>query len=460
MLKNVFYPIIKLVSLATMACILTACVSTSFLGYPQVAAGYKRSLAQSSAAIDASLAELDEQFEDADRLLYLMESGRLAQLNSEFERSQQSFSRAIADFEQQDLQAKVSIGRSVRDGVSLITNDTAIPYSGAGYERLAIHHYQALNYWAQNDLEGAAVEFRKLALEQRILAEAHEKEIAEAHSEAAKESVDLSSIDNEFNGLDTLAGPLKSSFQNAYSFYTSGSFWEAQGDLNAALVDYKKALEINPSSKMLKQDIRRVTGSDKRSANNSPKAGQGTLVVLFEEGFVQSKEAFNLSVPTANDGWLQISMPFYSASGVPPSVSLSLYQSQKLLGKTESLASYNALAAKDLKEQLPSLLLRQTLRAYTKYELQKQTGKQLGDLGQLAVNIVNFVTERADLRSWSTLPMTGQAQRFNLTPGRQTVTMKAHGVKLDTVLDIKAGKTQYLRVVYVGGKLIPQSFVL
>jgi hypothetical protein len=38
--------------------------------------------------------------------------------------------------------------------------------------------------------------------------------------------------------------------------------------------------------------------------------------------------------------------------------------------------------------------------------------------------------------------------------------MKAHGVKLDTVLDIKAGKTQYLRVVYVGGKLIPQSFVL
>jgi hypothetical protein len=153
-------------------------------------------------------------------------------------------------------------------------------------------------------------------------------------------------------------------------------------------------------------------------------------------------------------------MPFYSASGVPPSVSLSLYQSQKLLGKTESLASYNALAAKDLKEQLPSLLLRQTLRAYTKYELQKQTGKQLGDLGQLAVNIVNFVTERADLRSWSTLPMTGQAQRFNLTPGRQTVTMKAHGVKLDTVLDIKAGKTQYLRVVYVGGKLIPQSFVL
>ena len=80
--------------------------------------------------------------------------------------------------------------------------------------------------------------------------------------------------------MSKAAGRVKSSFQNAYTFYTSAVIWEAMGDINAALVDYKKALEINPDNTTITKDIERL------NANNTIKhSSNGHLVVLFEDGF-------------------------------------------------------------------------------------------------------------------------------------------------------------------------------
>ena len=232
-------------------------------------------------------------------------------------------------------------------------------YAGAGYERVFTHHHQAFNYLGQNDLGGAAVEFRKVALEQRVLLEKHEKEVAEAYEEAEENEIDVNTLSSEFSGLDNVAGKVKSSFQNAYTFYASAAFWEAQGDLSAAWVDYKKAFEINSNNTYLKQDIARVAKKlgeqpDQKEMNEA-KAGQGTVVVFFEDGFVPSKSEIKVPVPTFDGGFISLAFPYYQTDIWPFSSSLRAIDDQfNDLGTSEVVVDVSALAVKDLKEQRPT----------------------------------------------------------------------------------------------------------
>ena len=307
------------VGLASATLLLSGCAVTSvFSPYPDQAVDFKSAIGSSMVvntlpAPEAALTELSEERESADAMLYMMERGRIAQLMSRFDESKQDFQLVIDKFEEQDLAATVEGSDMAAQGASLLTNDNAIPYSGAGYERIFTHHHQAFNYWGSGDVEGASIEFRKVALEQQVLLEKYEQEIADAHEEAEENDIDVDTLSAEFAGLDTIAGQVKSSFQNAYTFYTSAAFWEATGELSNALVDYKKAFEINPSVEMLKQDIARVSlklgDSSNMADTNMPSDGQGTVVVLFEDGFVPAKSETKLSVPTFSGSIVSIAFP-------------------------------------------------------------------------------------------------------------------------------------------------------
>lgn len=463
----------KLSRLIILGCLLTTlggcAVSSLFTPYPDQAQTFKNAIYQGEIGLladrNAVLLDLEDERESADHMLYMMERGRIGQLSENFDSSKTDFEQVIAAFEEQDLAATVQVGETAAQGASLLTNDNAIPYKGSGYERIFAHHHQAFNYLGNNDRDGAAVEFRKVALEQSILLEQHEKEVTEAYEDAEENSIDVNTLSTQFAGLDTVAGKVKSSFQNAYTFYASAAFWEATGELNSALVDYKKAFEINPGNTFIQQDIARISkklGDNVEGVEtNEPSSGQGTVVVLFEEGFVPAKSEIKVPIPTLDGGIITLAFPFYDTNVWPMTQTLRVMSSEYTeFGVTQELVDVGALAVKDLKEQLPQLLVRQALRGFTKYQLQKQSADQLGLAGQFAANLYNIISESADRRSWLTLPNTVQAMRFNLGAGEQTLHLATPTTQAQVSLLVPENKTVILRVVGVNNQLIPQVFSL
>lgn len=444
-------------------------MSSMFTAYPDQAQSFKQAIYKGDVGtvVDRNtiLLDLEDERDSADHMVYMMERGRINQISDAFDDSKTDFEQVIDAFEEQDLAATVQLGETGAQGASLFTNDNAIPYKGSGYERVFAHHHQAFNYLGNRDFDGAAVEFRKVALEQRVLLEQHEKEVTEAYEDAEENNIDVNTLSNQFSSLDTIAGKVKSSFQNAYTFYASAAFWEATGELNSALIDYKKAFEINSDNDYIKQDIARLSkklgdriGDEK---TNEANPGQGSVVVLFEEGFVPAKSEIKIPIPTFDGGIITLAFPYYETDFWPVSQALRVMGSDfNEYGFTKELVDVGALAVKDLKEKIPQLLVRQALRGFTKYQLQKQSAEHLGFAGQLAANIYNIISESADRRSWLTLPHTVQAMRFNVDAGEHILNLTTTTTQAKVKVDVFENRTVFLRVIGVNNQLIPQVFSL
>ena len=448
-----------LISLAASLLISGCATSSLFNPYPRQAADYRKAIVNDTIATETQ--ELIGKRENADNLLYIQESGRLNQINHDYPASQQDFEFVIRRYEQIDDEAKISAGKLAAQGSSLLTNENAIPYTGAAYERIFAHQFQVFNYLASNDLTGASVEVRRAANEQRRQELAHGKDIAKAEAEAQKNGVSDTQWLNapELTGMNTMASGVRNSFLNAYIYYTSAVIWEAQHDWNAATVDYKKALEIHPNNSQLVEAIKRVDQAQKhRFGNDKPTTGK--LVVLFEEGFVPSKKSFNLHIPSFHyETYFNIAFPYYDSKAWPTTQLLTIKTDSETLGQTQVLVDVSALAAKALSEQATALMVRQVLRAKVKHEMQQQAQQQ-SDLGGLVATIFNIVSEQADLRSWLTLPNTAQALYHELDTGTQSLQLQSGTKQLTLDVTIEAGHTTILRVIDAGNRFIVEPYIL
>ncbi len=438
--------------------LLSGCASTSvFNPYPGQAAEYKAAI--TSGEIEDVAKDLESKTTSEDGILYLSERARMYQINGQYEASKKDFEKVIAAYDRLEARAAITASGAAAGASSMLTNDNAIPYEGFGYERIFAHQFQAFNYLSLGDLEGANVEIRRASLEQRTLELAHEKEIANAENEASAESMNLGEWQNtpELAGMDRLAGTVKSSFQNAYTFYTSAVLWEAQGDFNSAVVDYKKAFEINPQNLQIQQDVMRTSAGTKIAED------QGALVVLYEDGFVPERQSFNLSIPYFTSGsvtYLTLAFPYYSADRWATASTLTLYDDNHKLGQTEQIAHVGAMAVKALKEKIPVMIVRQVLRARTKYEAHKAATEQGGLVGSLLSTVYNLVSEQADLRSWLTLPNNAQVFRSELPAGEHAIELNVGGVSQKVNVKLRGGKITVLRVINVNNRLVVQTYHL
>ncbi|MCB1659914.1 MAG: hypothetical protein KDI39_16980, partial [Pseudomonadales bacterium] len=372
--------------------------------YPARALSYQQAL--TTGTIQTALEANKKQLNSRDSLLALLEQGRMQQLAGDYTASKQSFSLALAKLDALEQRALISVSHAANQSTALVTNDNAIPYQSNDYERIFVHQLQALNYIALNDKEGALVEMRRAQFFQ-------DKKTDSSQQENSLSNNALNEYQQRLTATNNLAQRVTSSRHNAYALYLAGVLYESKKQLDDAYIDYKKALAIAPDNVFLQADVARLAkqlnrlNDLKNLANNikvaSLKANEGTVVVLYEEGFAPAKKELFLPFPWP-EAWYTVAFPYYGdawQSPMPLSISSTTLASTI---NTQVVTDTQALAARALQDNMVSMLVRQTLRAQTKHKLQQEATDKGGAVLGLLVGAYNFLSENADLRSWLTLP--------------------------------------------------------
>lgn len=403
-----------------------------------------------SALSENLITQFKDKADSKDGVLYLLEQARLLQVNHQYEESRDYYKQAFTLLEKQKNRAKISVSRMGFKALAMVSNDSVVPYLVPAHEQVLAHISQAKNYIFLKDLEAAAVEMRVAQGLQREIELLHQKELEKKKDKVAKNTEaekNLSVLDEAFVGLDPIAGKIKNSYQNAYAFYMAANLWETLGEYNDALVDYKKAYELQPD-KQISEDVKRLD-----QLVTQHKKGSVPVIVFIEQGIVPQKVENKIDVPTPG-GLINIAFATYEPSTYVIPTSLKVKVNNKALQDSYVISDIGALAVKDLKEKIMANVSSQVLRATAKYAAQKELGNQFGVFGQLAGNVLNMATERADLRGWSTLPSNAQIARLNLTPGKHNLQLSSGSVSSSPVtLDVKANQTVFVYAHHVNDKI-------
>jgi hypothetical protein len=163
----------------------------------------------------------------------------------------------------------------------------------------------------------------------------------------------------------------------------------------------------------LAQYVREFRGTDWESMKSLKSKAE--LVIFMHQGAVstmQEELVFNYS-PELNYQ-IQIALPYY-----PPRSDYRATAAVKVdsnILKAELLQDIDALARKDLQSRMAGISLRAMTRMVLKKKMSKEAGKE-DPLAGLITNMAGLMTERADTRSWISLPENVQVLRVTLPPG-------------------------------------------
>ncbi|WP_019026723.1 COG3014 family protein [Colwellia piezophila] len=466
---------------------LTACASTSFSdlfsNYNKQMHGVKS--AQQRGNFEQALTLIPQRDKgNVSYSLSLLEKGRLEYLANQHELSKQDFELVYKQVQQAEQAAKVQLSRGVENVAAVVSNDNAIRYDIPYYEQSMLHSYQALNYLSQNDLSGALVEIRRANLVQNKALKANQQAIFDSQKKMARKGVSPESLASKYPSMNTAIGEVKNGFQNAYTFYLSGVLYEAAGQANDAYIDYKKALEIYPHNVTVQQDVWRLAnvlgmdndiqlfkkrfsqdiakGNSQGSANKQSPAASGQLVVLVEQGIINSKQEVSIHLPIFTSHgdmrFYSLALPSYQNrlrqySGLSLSYQGKHYQSQEIV-------RLQSLAAKQLQDEMPVIVTRQVVRIIAKEEIRKQISRKGGDIGNILAALYNVASEKADTRSWSTLPDSIHILRLDFAPGKHEVEMNINGNKRTVNFEIFEDRQTLVKLTAIGNYTHYQSLNL
>ena len=379
---------VKLGLVITIVAVLQSCAS-----YGQQANAMREGLLSGHPEESLKLAE--EKDPEQEEVISSLDKGMLRRINNDFSGSNQILEVAKKEIEE-------LYGVSVTENLAAVTiNETFRGYEGDRYEQLLLHAYMAMNYIQLEQVDGARVEM--LQANVKMMEWGDEPE------------------------------------EDAFIRYLEGMIYEAMGEEDSALISYRKAYTVYKEKggeqypiapDLIKKDLLRLLAwqglwSEYKSykkefnmANYKPaKASNkfGELVVILNNGLapIRSEKAIYIFSTEVQQN-LRVAFPVYDRP------KQSLYASRVSVNNKqhalETVEDIDVLARYSLEQDMPGIMVRATARAVVKYNTQK-TAADNGSIAGLLMTVTNLVTERADTRSWTTLPQEIQLQRVLLPVG-------------------------------------------
>ena len=422
--------------------------------------GLRRTMA--SGAFETALDHVSSRDEAAprDKLLRSLYDGIVAYYAGDYARSGTSLRTA-------DAMAEDRYTKSLsRGALSLVSNDLVLPYMPGHTERLFVHYYAALGYLRRDDLEGAAVEARRL-------------------------SQLLEQFDEHRTPGDRTS--------RAFLRYFAGSVFEAAGERNDAEVAYRNAAELAAPSTLPRE--------------TTIPAGSGVVIVLLERGFVAPRVEEHLHIEVAErerdslpgstrtrdlpppeaviarvmrqlenepdsgvyrstgrrhlrrdrsieeeggDLLLKIAWPVFlrpQRDSLPATIVLPGNRSTSfaLIGDV----SEGVVA--DYRRQRLMLLTRTVARAAVKLAAAEAAEKKKGSGARTLATLAGAVLEHADTRSWHLLPSEVALTRLTLPAGRHHLTVRVGEPGASAVRVVELGEVDVTAggITFVPGREWP-----
>jgi uncharacterized protein len=380
--------------------------------------------------VDAAIRTLESNNRLPDKdLLYYLELGMLERLGERYLESQKAWMAANARVQVHDSLADAA--SLLRDGSSYLINDKLRSYEGHDYEKVMLLTYIALNHLALGEYEKARVAIKQTHELEALIAERRARQIAEVEEQAKKHGARTSF--RELNGypVQTIDNPevnaLQNSYQSALAHYLAGFIYEALGEPSLAAPGYRLANELRPGMPLLEEALR---GLEQRVA--APAGGMTDVLFVVASGTAPALRShqFNLFVPVKDRVvLLPVSFPvLVPGAWTPPPGAIRLDDARPL--PLATITSIDLMARRQLKDDMPGIMLRAAIRAAASAALQYQAQKKASDKRDGAaaaaaiVTIGSAVLASADDRTWRTLPSEISIARARVPAGVHSVTVQ------------------------------------
>ncbi len=345
-----------------------------------------------------------------DKLLYLMDEGVILHSAGKFNESLKIFQEAI------DLSEKMEGAQVATKAASLVTNDNFIPYQGEKFETLLLHVFQVMNYLGLGQNNEALVEVRR--------------------------------IQTKFSNYFT--SNAKDYLQNAFAIYLSALVWEANHKLNDAYIDYKTTYRLSPLLPYLPEDLLKTSSQSglleeyarwKKSFKTSyapSHKNDGEVILFLEEGRVPEKISSEI-----NEAFQIVPVPIYpELVGEAPQISVLV--DGKETSSAFVLYRPDQAARKTLADQKAAIVARAIARLAAKEGAAIAVSEKVDqDLG-FFLGILLLTTNRADLRSWLTLPRSFQMFKISLPAGSHTLKIISPGGTKLLTAEVKIREKTFL----------------
>jgi hypothetical protein len=359
------------------------------------------------------------------------EAGTVALAAGDWEAARRHLHRATAEVEEIEQKALVDPEGFAEGLASWVFNDTTQRYEGEGFERVYVHAALALAYLAVGKLDDVYVEAR---LGNRLL-EA-EEELYEKEYRAG--------------GLGHLV---------------SAVAYELLDQPDQAYIDYRRMEEKGVGTALAGRALVRLANDLGRREDiahweelygpySERPEGAANIVVIAGVGLGPFKTESSLAVPTA-DGLVAVAVPGMAFRPQAVESLLLVAEESGASVRTDVVEDVSRVANENLEDRLAWTVSKSVARGFIKREITKELEDEYGAGGRLIGDLFAIVTERADLRSWTTLPDSWQACRMFLPSGRHSLSLEAIGGEAHALgtFELDPGETLIILARTIGTRL-------
>ena len=419
-------------------------------------------------------AAIQSAFKDKNTLYY-MELGEVQRLQgpTQIPNSTQNLLAADQLVSRWELTTQDKLRRSFSGASSYVLSEgISSEYDPKPYEVSFLSQTLALNHISQGNWGDAMVEAKKMAQREKIIEELIQSKVL-AVSKTEQEQQNNQTTRGATSRIQNINGypinllddedtrSLKNSYQNPAAYYLSGFIHESQGEPSLAAPGYRLAIELRPQVNFFKTSIAKL---DSNIANQSKKNFADTLIVI-DTGYMpkispyQISQTFNFG---GNSKLITLTFPVIEKS--TERYRPTLVQLGDRVASPELVANIDAMARKNLRDEMPSYVLRATSRALVSLAAQyaadqaaqqaarrnnNQNSGSAAIIGAIAGMITGYGLQAinvTDTRHWSTLPAQTYMARMGLPIGPTVLKYTLpSGVTLSQTVNLVGG----YNVVYI-----------
>lgn len=381
-----------------------------------------------------------------------VEAGRLALLAGDSAKAERWFRAAVdsaVDRKESSPDIKLGdVGNTVL--AATVTDDRTRTYYLAPYEINLALGYGILAELMNGKREDALVDARLAVYIQDSLAKTYGVDLqkAAASSDAQATSAGARVCADQSAALREMMAATRNSWENPVLWWLTGALFEADGETEMAGQSYRKAAACRPDNPVFAKAAARADANVR-----TPARGCAKLLVLYEEGLVPQRESLKIPVPIYTA--MSIDIPTYGDKTAYRPNAVAISGLTNLVAAAPAL-DVRALAARDLDERLPGVVVRNITRAAVQAGAQAAVNANGNEYAQLAVFAANAVVSamrRADTRSWVTLPDGQQVWSEDaMPPGAYKLGVAVNGRTISVPVTLAAGDVKLVWIADCGAR--------